>query len=274
MRRGASTLIELLVVIAMIGMLISLLLPSLKRSMDYARSTVCQYRLKEVSRVMMMYRLENKGWLPTKDSASAAATMALPQNSAWFTKLFPTYLKDPTILSCPDDPYAERMKSSSARFHSPEVAEFSSYGMNSFILSAGEGEFANVERNAPSRPLDTILVADLGPDIIRSAAQSRAYAGPSRNGGSMAWGDNFDPFSGLAANPWVTARHNKGINVMTLQGHIRHVRTAEMLRNPIRRYYENCSAGGCTLCNELELFHYSFAKDRLFWWTGSLQTNR
>ena len=53
-RRRASTLIEMLIVIAMIGMLITMLIPSLKKSMDLASATVCQYNLREVAREIVI----------------------------------------------------------------------------------------------------------------------------------------------------------------------------------------------------------------------------
>ena len=47
-RSGAFTLIELLVVMAILGMLIGLLMPSLKRAREQARSTQCQSRLRGI----------------------------------------------------------------------------------------------------------------------------------------------------------------------------------------------------------------------------------
>lgn len=266
-KRRASTLIELLVVIAMIGMLISLLVPSLKRSMDLAHATLCQHNLKEIGHSLMMYRIENKGWLPIETKGNVSSTGDL-ENNAWFMKMFPTYLPDPTILTCPKDPYGFRLVSSRNQLQDPNASDYPSYGINSFILQAGGGFLGNVDRYQPTRPLDTILMADLGPDTVRFGQQSSSGVGPTRNNSMMMWSDGMDPFSGLAANPWITTRHNHGINVLTLAGGVRHVKTNRLLRAPIRKFYDNCAAGGCTLCNELGVFHYSFAKDHLFWWTG------
>ena len=269
--RRASTLIELLVVIAMIGMLITMLLPSLRRSMDLASTTVCQYNLRELGHCLTLYRIENKGWLPSVDASESvvAARSDVSQNDAWFVKMFPTYLQDPQILTCPEDPFGYRLLTDRSRMLDPAVADYPSYGINNFIMTAGSGFLANVDRYQPTRPLDTILIADLGPDnVSRRRRTSTELVGPSRNSSLMTWGDGFDPFSGIAANPWLTTRHNHGINVLTLAGGIRGVRTLDMLRSPIRRHYVDCAAGGCTLCGELGLFHYSFAREHLYWWTG------
>ncbi len=267
-RRQASTLLELLIVIAMIGALVTMLIPSLKRSMDLAAATVCQYNLREVGFVLRMYSQDNQGWLPSVNDVTesqAVTADASPMNQAWFTKLFPTYLQDPVSLSCPRDPYGYRMEYASDLSH-PNAAEYSSYGVNDFIMSAGDGYLANIERLRPTRPLDTILVADLGPD--RLLFDGVSGEGPGRNSSLMSWGDGFDPYKRTPPNPWLTARHNGGINVLTLGGGIRKARTADMMDKPMQRYYADCAAGGCTLCNELGLYHYSFAQSNLYWWTG------
>ena len=265
--RQASTLIELLVVIAIIGFLLSLLIPSLKRSTDMASATVCRHHLRELGRSMDMYRMENDGWLPV-----AAPVVPNPPKlenpEPWFGKLYPTYLPDPMVLRCPKDPFGFRMASVSSRIRDPAVADFSSYGLNNFIMTLGGGRLAHIDRNAPRRPLDTILAADLGPDTGRVASRGGTVVGPSRNDSLLMLNDGFDPFAEKGISPWVTTRHGDGIHMLTLAGGIRDVRTTDMLHSPIQKHYSHCAAGGCTLCTELNLYHYSFAKDHLFWWTG------
>jgi hypothetical protein len=89
--------------------------------------------------------------------------------------------------------------------------------------------------------------------------------GPSRNGGLLMVDDGYDPF-GDSINPWVTTRHMRGINVLTITAGVRVAHTADMPK--LSDYYGQCAAGGCTLCTQFEIEHYSFARDRLFWWTG------
>ena len=267
-QRRAYTLIELLVVVALMGLLISMLLPSLKRSMELASSTACQSNLRELYRSLTMYRIENDGWIPVPEDPSGVASR--PGYEPWFVKLYPTYLPDPLVLSCPEDPYRYRLADDRTQLRDPSVADFSSYGMNSFILSVGHGYLAHADRYQPTRPHDTILVADLGPDRLPRRSRSTPLQGPRRNRSMMMWTDGFDPFSGLPANPWVTTRHGHGINMLTLTGVVRGVETTDILRSPIRKFYDNCAAGGCTLCSPLKQFHYSFARDHLYWWTGPL----
>jgi len=72
-RRGdAFTLIELLVVISIISLLISILLPSLSRARDQAKSLHCLARLKEFGNALAAYENQSAGalpparWLPAK----------------------------------------------------------------------------------------------------------------------------------------------------------------------------------------------------------------
>ncbi|MFA6292496.1 MAG: type II secretion system protein [Victivallales bacterium] len=58
------TLIELLVVIAIIGILASLLLPSLKKAKDLSKSAVCLSNLKQSSLAMASYSGDFNGWIP------------------------------------------------------------------------------------------------------------------------------------------------------------------------------------------------------------------
>lgn len=62
-RRG-FTLVELLVVIGIIALLISILLPSLNKARESAKSVQCLSNLRQIGITMQMYVLENKGVLP------------------------------------------------------------------------------------------------------------------------------------------------------------------------------------------------------------------
>ena len=275
-RRRGTTLIELLVVIGIIGVLISMLIPSLQRSMRLAASTVCMHNLKVIGDGLFMYRVENDGWVPTslaeppEESVTASA-----HREAWFQRLFPTYLSEPKAMTCPRDPYRFRLLEAPGGLANPRAGDLASYGLNSFILNAAGGKLADLDRHRPARPLDTILVADLGPDSMRNVRGGFAANGPRRKESLLGWADGYNPVSIHMAAPWVTRRHSHGINVLTLAGGVRHAQTEDVMRNLVRTYYPDCWAGGCSLCNNMEagkplILHYSFARDRLYWWTGRI----
>jgi hypothetical protein len=259
--------------------------------MDLAKATSCKINLRQLSSALQLYRIENNGWLPvTADAESDPAThnplpsglsgsvgASVVQNVAapWFSRLFPIYMQDAAGLACPEDPFGYRVKRVAARLRDPIAGEVSSYGFNSFIAAAGDGYLANIDRYQPTRPMDTILVGDIGPDIVAAPehvvdTDDPELQGPSHGKSQLLWSDGFDPIFPKTRPSWVTRRHGHGIHMATLAGEIRDVKTIETLRQPVRNYYSNCSAAGCTFCNELEMFHYSFAKSRLFWWTGSV----
>ncbi len=294
-RQRATTLLELLVVVMIIGIVVAMLLPSLKRSMVLARGAVCMHNLREVGQGLRLYQLENDGWLPGSEAATGP-TEEGSAKEAWFVPLCQSFL-DPASLACPSDPFRYRMLQAQDRVKDPAVADYSSYGINSLVVYGRGGSLADVDRHMPTRPLDTIAVADLGPDQrVSSAVQSgpvptapgkptkslsRAVSpagrvGPSRNRGMLSWDDGYDPLAFDTPPTWLTSRHAGGVNMLTLVGGVRAARTIDLRRRPVRRYYPDCAAGGCSLCTASQVnqvYHYSFAQDRLYWWTGPVRTD-
>ena len=63
-RRAFFTLIELIIVIAIIGVLLSLLLPSLSRAKESAKRAVCLSNQKQLHTMSMLFAKENNYWIP------------------------------------------------------------------------------------------------------------------------------------------------------------------------------------------------------------------
>ena len=70
MKRSSSgsrgfTLIELLVVIAIIALLVSILLPSLKKAKDLAKESICRQNMKSIQfNGLSLYAADHNGWIP------------------------------------------------------------------------------------------------------------------------------------------------------------------------------------------------------------------
>lgn len=90
------TLIELLVVVAIIGILASMLLPSLSRARQTAQRAVCQSNLKQISVAFEMYGDDNDDFFP--------------KYSGWLNVVgngnnrpLNIYLEAPEVARCPSD---------------------------------------------------------------------------------------------------------------------------------------------------------------------------
>lgn len=262
--RSAFTLAELLVVTAIIAILVAILLPNARHAVRQARSTVCKANLYEVNKAIAIYANNNNDWLPLVDEGAARS------RSPWSARLFGDNMAGRTSLICPSDPWAQVLRNN--LIAAPELTnENSSYGINDFIASSPGTFLANLGRYRPRRPADTILLADMGPDNINSV---RTPAGSSpRSHGRLEVDDGYSPASpNTQTHVWLTPRHVKGINVLTIAGNVREINIEPALMRKIESYYPQCAAQFCTLCVSLVMPHYSFAESQAFWWTGPVPT--
>ncbi len=145
------TLVELLVVIGIIALLIGILLPSLNIARQTALGVKCLSNMKQLSTAYVMYANDNKGWLPSCDTAGPLGTadfydgMETPQLSIYapisatntwigWVDSGPTaaamtngtlwkYLKQMDIYKCPSDFNDYRLRS---------------YSINSFLCTGGQ----------------------------------------------------------------------------------------------------------------------------------------
>jgi len=97
-RKGAFTLIELLVVIAIIALLLSILLPSLRKARQMARSVKCKSNLRQWGMVFVMYTQDHDGSFHSGWAGFGAPSASHAQ---WLTSARKYYGDVEDIRLCP-----------------------------------------------------------------------------------------------------------------------------------------------------------------------------
>jgi len=228
-RRG-FTLIELLVVIAIIALLVSILVPSLKRVREMARTSVCTANMRGLSGIFPLYVSESNGRMPAARDAtmvshwdfSGSPLGASPQNM--LDKLVEADLVDETGFRCPSHPGYGRAGPGWFDQHTDRVCH---YIINSFLYQGPAGGNSALHSSGSptdvpwpirwiSRPSDGMLLGDaLGPGWLAGWLNSQNA------------GHTMEHASGTAGNPPTQgiARHNDGThwNFLYFDGHARSI---------------------------------------------------
>jgi prepilin-type N-terminal cleavage/methylation domain-containing protein/prepilin-type processing-associated H-X9-DG protein len=100
MRTRAFTLLELLVVIAILALLVSILLPSLARAKQLAKTANCLCNMRNMEVAHWMYVTANDGWMVKAGMAHGGAHAN--EGVAWINTLQP-YYGDKLMARCPSD---------------------------------------------------------------------------------------------------------------------------------------------------------------------------
>lgn len=177
-KRRGFTLIELLVVVAVIGILVTLLVPVIHRTLEKARMTGCVSNLRQITSAVIMFAGDNRGklphpcwgsygnlkivedgWLYSGDFSSQGSYF-----SSWTNVksgvLWP-YIEDANVYRCPSDPRPENkdiMRPNGVYPHDCRL--LSSYGMNGSLIGfprPNEVKIARSLRVSEFNPTDVIL---------------------------------------------------------------------------------------------------------------------
>ena len=97
-RRKGFTLIELLVVIAIIALLMSIMLPSLRKAKDLAKAVICGARMKDLSLSLMMYANQYENKLPVAYRGNAWVNRYRQEGGYYENEKIPYLDVDPSVF--------------------------------------------------------------------------------------------------------------------------------------------------------------------------------
>jgi len=216
-RPNGFTLIELLTVITVIGILIALLFPMIKKGLVMAQHTGCVTNVKAIASGMAAYAYDNDGKLPAPGWGSGA------DNWLCANKIWP-YMGSLKVYRCPaDSPPNPGVYAAIEAVQNNNCYKLSSFCMNGSAICFGQNRGA-YSPSITGRKRNTLHI-DLfnGDDIMFwEADETRIAAG-------MWWDASNFPFEGM------TGRHIKWGSVAMIDG------SAEKLARD--DYYNNQAPG-------------------------------
>ncbi len=135
--RPAFTLIELLVVIAIIGLLLAILIPSLKKAQEQVRTVVCRSHLKGIGTAILVYLETYEGRAYNSSSANGfqwyttgGAYINPNHSNAYWGVAYKDYAENPAVFGCPSYSKVAQMLYGA----DPEMAKLAGFALNSFFF--------------------------------------------------------------------------------------------------------------------------------------------
>lgn len=228
------TLVELLVVISIIGLLMSILLPSLSQARSRARTSVCMSNLRQIGFAVYLYVNDYDGYLPPAYE---------PANSThWWGQILPngidhtkgfvwpylqSELKKNSVYECPAQKYGS-YKLQAKPPSEPDDPKWitSTYGYNGYYLSPEKSAWwPNIYRRpwqkitTVIKPAEVFVFADTlldrdstgnQPKVENNALLDPPYRYEPKNRGNR-WPKNLFPTTCF--------RHNGRTNAVFVDGH-------------------------------------------------------
>ncbi len=191
------TLIELLVVIAIIGMLLSIVMPSLKKARQSAHRLICFSNMRQMGMAVSAYRLEHDDRLPP-------SSCRLENSQQYWLNILTRYTQEGLLFRCPSDrnePFADWQRPLDEQ---PDTLRWSSFALNGLLDPSSPlgGGFYN-KVGAIRRPMYTIYVSE-APDDWRNVDHTHPEM----------WGAIADVKAQVAWN-----RHRSASNYLFADGH-------------------------------------------------------
>jgi prepilin-type N-terminal cleavage/methylation domain-containing protein/prepilin-type processing-associated H-X9-DG protein len=220
-RPKAFTLIELLTVIAIIGILAALIIPTVGKVRQSAKSGQCLSNLRQMGMALHLYASENKGRFPRVKINASPTTGIVSDNVYWYSVVTP-YIQRRQISAVS---HVFRCPSESFQVDPARVNSTVQYMISRAVERSGSTEDAGGKLRVGAR-VDEI------PNPGRTFLLLDAWVDPTRNGGAanntLIYRDIVTSISGTPdTSTTISYRHNAAVNALFVDGHTERVAFSE-----------------------------------------------
>jgi prepilin-type N-terminal cleavage/methylation domain-containing protein/prepilin-type processing-associated H-X9-DG protein len=219
-RAKAFTLIELLVVVAIIALLISILLPSLQRAREEARSVACASNLRQQGVGLETYLQDNQGFYPGEHNMRGPPYNG-PVVNTWAPRIRKYAGVQERIFWCPTADEATHWKVVLGEERVPAYLQDNKdlfcYGYNSWGVAetfSPEGLILGLGAHVDDQ--SCLWVWSVRVEHVKRPADMIAIADSKADG---YWDSAIDP-ENWQDTEWPSARHHGGAQVLFCDSHV------------------------------------------------------
>jgi prepilin-type N-terminal cleavage/methylation domain-containing protein/prepilin-type processing-associated H-X9-DG protein len=242
--KSAFTLIELLVVIAVIALLISIVVPSLRKAKEYARRIVCCSNQTGIMKATIAFAMEHDSWYPVFSSGRYKGIDG--------SLLELNYLELPDVFQCPSDnadfgpvsdPYVCRVTGKDITERTRE--NYRSYGYNLSSWGWVYGYCGWRKQTEIKIPQKTILLSETpNYDNILYSNHFESHFGPvpenlESSRGEVSGYSHWPGHDVYAASESGTFAHAKGCNYGFSDGHAEYIEVDIEEEWPPFKWFDN-----------------------------------
>ena len=226
-KRRLFTLIELLVVVAIIGILVSILMPSLSKARAKARQVVCMSNMRQIGYSHIMYSEANEGVMVPLEVKQAPPSDRwdirgyLGSTKTGWLDLLRSYAGSREVFDCSE--VTEKYSTSYGE-------AFLGIGLNHIEMSYSPWTTKKLRRTSVAQPSSTMLVADTGKPDSASMGISNGDLWREEAGGQSVYflTPNHPNFSAGGYPQRVMPRHLERANTIMADGSAKFIKVSTM----------------------------------------------